>query len=218
MPGMSLAIAARDLRFKHADGPFALHLRDWQVEAGAAVAVVGPSGCGKTTVLDLVAGIRRGTGALTVLGTDVGALSDAGRRRFRRTRLGFVFQRFELLEYLTVRQNIALPLRLAGQREDDARVAALAAAVGLTATLDRKPAALSHGERQRAALCRALVHAPDLVLADEPTGSLDPVTAREVVGLLREQAAARGAALVMVTHDHGLLDGFDVVDARGFAA
>lgn len=210
-----MIVRARDLRFSYGEG-FTLHVADWGVPAGAAVAIVGPSGCGKTTLLDLLAGVRVGSGELSVLDTAIGTLSEAGRRRFRRSRLGFVFQRFELLDYLTVRQNIALAADLAGRGHD--RVDGLADAMGIAHTLGRKPDALSHGERQRVAICRALVHQPALVLADEPTGSLDPARAQAVVALLREQCAANQATLIMVTHDPSLLDGFQVVDAGEFAA
>jgi putative ABC transport system ATP-binding protein len=193
------------------------------VAAGERVACIGPSGSGKTTLVHLIAGILAPeAGDVRLAGTLLGELSNAQRRALRITRIGMVFQEFELLDYLSAEENVLLPyhvspaLRLdAGVRE---RARALAQACGVEHTLARRPNQLSQGERQRVALCRALVTEPRLILCDEPTGNLDPDTAAAVLELVFERAAALDAALLMVTHDHGLLPRFDrVIDVRELA-
>lgn len=203
------------LRFAHGDG-FQLQVDDFCLEAGERVALIGPSGCGKTTFLHLIAGILRAdSGRIEVLGKRIDALDEPARRAFRIGNLGLVFQEFELLDYLTARENLLLPFRLHPQppprEQAQARAEELAQRLGLAALLDRRPARLSQGERQRVALGRALAVAPGIVLGDEPTGNLDPDNARRSLDLLSEQAAADGAAVLVVTHDHGLLDRFDRV-------
>ena len=177
---------------------------DIAVAPGELVAIMGPSGCGKSTLLHLLCGIDTPSAGLVFLrGADLGALDAEGRAAARRTHMGLLFQAHALLPGLTVAENAALPLALAGvtRRERDARAAVLLAMVGLADRAGDLPDALSGGQRQRVALARALSNAPAVVLADEPTGSLDSATASDVldgmVGLLR----AQGAALVMVTHD-----------------
>jgi len=177
---------------------------DITVAPGELVAIMGPSGCGKSTLLHLLCGIDTpSAGRVFLRGADLGALDAEGRAAARRTHLGLIFQAHALLPGLTVAENAALPLALAGvaRRERDARAAVLLAMVGLADRAGDLPDALSGGQRQRVALARALANAPAVVLADEPTGSLDSATASDVldamVGLLR----AQGAALVMVTHD-----------------
>ncbi len=194
----------------------------FEVTAGERVAIVGASGSGKSTLLELLAGIRvPASGSVTVAEEDLAALPEPARREFRIRRIGLIFQAFELLEYLTVRDNLLLPYRL-GPSPDSAdtashRLAELARGTGISEHLDRHPAELSQGERQRAAICRALIAAPDLILADEPTGNLDPDNKQRVLTLLLEQVENRGATLVMVTHDHDLLAPFDrVADMREF--
>ena len=149
---------------------------------------------------------------MRVAGHDISRQTDAERRSFRIRNIGLVFQEFELLEYLTVRDNILLPYRinpaLRLDRAVSQRVGAVAEAVGLAETLDRYPHRLSHGERQRVALSRALITQPQLILADEPTGNLDPRTSRTIVSLLLEQAEKTRATVLMVTHDHSLLTRF----------
>jgi len=155
--------------------------------------------------------------SLRVDGVDLATRSDAQRRRFRIARIGMVFQDFELLEYLTVRDNVLLPyrinraLRLDGSVRE--RAAQLAEAVGLGDKLDRHPGSLSHGERQRLAICRAMMVEPAILIADEPTGNLDAKTARQTLQIMFAQVGRSGATFLMVTHDATLLDGFDrVVD------
>jgi putative ABC transport system ATP-binding protein len=215
-------ITIQDLQFRYPRGNFQLDVPAFQVAAGERVAIVGVSGSGKTTLLDLLAGIRvPGSGRVTVGDQEISRLPDAARRNFRIDRIGLIFQAFELLEYLTVRENLVLPYHIspALRRDADtgARLTRLAQETGIGERLDRHPEELSQGERQRAAICRALITSPDLILADEPTGNLDPANKQRVLDLLLEQVSNRGATLVMVTHDHNLLDPFDrVLDMRDF--
>jgi putative ABC transport system ATP-binding protein len=172
----------------------------FDVAAGEFVALVGESGVGKSTLLNCIAGLEQpDAGALSVDGRDVLALDDDARARLRRERLGFVFQAFHVLPHLSVAENVALPLLLLG-RPDDARVHAVLQAVGLAGLDARLPAQLSGGQLQRVAIARAVVHAPALILADEPTGNLDPTTAERVLSLLVTQVRDAGAACLLVTH------------------
>lgn len=170
------------------------------VAAGEFVAIVGESGVGKSTLLNCMAGLDHwDEGRIVVDGTDLATLGDEARALLRRRKLGFVFQAFHVLPHLDVAQNVALPLLLL-QRPDPARVEAMLEAVGLEGLGARLPQELSGGQLQRVAIARALVHGPRLLLADEPTGNLDPATAARVLDVLRDQARASGAALVLVTH------------------
>ncbi|MBE7520993.1 MAG: ABC transporter ATP-binding protein [Burkholderiales bacterium] len=176
---------------------------DLDVARGEIVAILGESGSGKSTLLNLLAGLDLpDEGNVTVDGVALPELDDDARTRFRRERIGFVFQAFHVLPYLTVAQNVALPLALNGvpAATHDARVAELLAAVGLGERGGSMPRELSGGELQRVATARALVHAPAVVLADEPTGNLDPRTAATVIALLRDTLKARSATGVLVTH------------------
>ncbi len=170
------------------------------VAPGEFVAIVGESGVGKSTLLNCMAGLDTwNAGTVRVDGTDLGTLDDDGRALLRRRKLGFVFQAFHVLPHLDVAQNVALPLLLL-QRPDPARVNAMLEAVGLAGLGERLPQSLSGGQLQRVAIARALVHAPRLLLADEPTGNLDPATAGRILEVLRTQARESGAAVVLVTH------------------
>jgi putative ABC transport system ATP-binding protein len=173
---------------------------DFDVARGEFVAVLGESGVGKSTLLNCIAGLDTPSdGRVRIDGTEIGALGEGDQARFRRSRLGFVFQAFHVLPHLSVAQNVALPLLLQG-RPDDARVQAMLDAVGLEAFGDRLPQTLSGGQLQRVAIARALVHRPALILADEPTGNLDPATADRVMDLLAAEVRTEGAACVLVTH------------------
>ena len=213
------ALRVRDLRFAHGES-FSLSLPSLELAPQERVALIGPSGCGKTTLLHLIAGILTPeAGEVEVLGQRVDGLADSARRAFRAQRVGLVFQEFELLDYLTAEENLALPFRLVpqgpGREQVSARVREIASRLGLQDLLGRRPARLSQGEKQRVALGRALVTGPGLVLGDEPTGNLDPENARRAIDLLHEQAAAEQAAVLVVTHDHSLLNRFDRVIELG---
>jgi len=180
-------------------------LRDisFDLAAGDYVAVMGESGIGKSTLLNLVAGLDRpDSGQVLLKGADLCALDDDALTLIRRKQMGFVFQAFHLLPYLTVAQNVGLPLALNGVRSAKmrSRVAALLEAVKLADRGGSLPRELSGGEMQRVAIARALAHKPRLVLADEPTGNLDPESARDVLALLRECVKGEGAAGILVTH------------------
>ena len=167
---------------------------------GEFVALLGESGVGKSTLLNCIAGLDDAdSGSVRVAGIDLATLREDGRARLRRAKIGFVFQAFHVLPHLTVAENVALPLLLLG-RPDARRVAELLDAVGLSALGARFPAQLSGGQLQRVAIARAVVHAPGLILADEPTGNLDPETAGRVLAVLRAQVAGAGAACLLVTH------------------
>ncbi|CAD5372855.1 Lipoprotein-releasing system ATP-binding protein LolD [Rubrivivax sp. A210] len=167
---------------------------------GEFVALLGESGVGKSTLLNCIAGLDRAdSGRIVVAGTDLAGLDDDAGARLRREHLGFVFQAFHVLPHLTVAENVSLPLRLLG-RPHAAPVQAMLDAVGLGALAARLPAQLSGGQLQRVAIARALVHAPGLILADEPTGNLDPATAERVLEVLRTQVREAGSACLLVTH------------------
>ncbi len=170
------------------------------VAAGEFVAIVGESGVGKSTLLNCMAGLDSwDSGSVQLDGLDLGRMNDDQLARLRREKIGFVFQAFHVLPHLSVAQNVALPLLLLGQ-PDDARVQAMLDAVGLGGLGARLPQQLSGGQLQRVAIARALVHRPSLLLADEPSGNLDPGTAAKVMDALIAQARQHQAALVLVTH------------------
>ena len=204
------------LTFNYGAGGFRLRVPTFSLRDGERLALVGPSGSGKTTLLNLIAGILTPeTGRIDIAGTDVTALSDAERRRFRASQIGFVFQDFALLDYLTAEQNILYPYRITPALTLDAevrdRAEALAGSCGIGDKLDRHPTALSHGEQQRVAICRALLTRPKLILSDEATGNLDPASKTRILDLLFEKASEVGAAVLAVTHDHELLPRFERV-------
>ncbi len=171
-----------------------------QVEAGEFVAIVGESGVGKSTLLNCLAGLDSwDEGTVSVDGTDLASLDEDARATLRRRRIGFVFQAFHVLPHLDVAQNVGLPLMLLKQ-PDDTRVQRMLDAVGLAGLGARLPQQLSGGQLQRVAIARALVHRPAFLLADEPTGNLDPATAERVMDVLLAQTREHGASLVLVTH------------------
>ncbi|MCZ4125997.1 ABC transporter ATP-binding protein [Streptomyces sp. H39-S7] len=199
------AVELRSVRRTYGRGDSTVHaLRgiDLALPRGSFTAVMGPSGSGKSTFLQCAAGLDKPTaGTVHLGGADITGLNENKLTRLRRSRIGFIFQSFNLLPSLTVQQNILLPQRLAGERPDRRRAAQLLAQVGLEGYGKRRPGQLSGGQQQRVAIARALVTAPEVVFADEPTGALDTNTAREVLGLLRHAVDRLGATVVMVTHD-----------------
>jgi len=210
-------IELRDIDFRYpAIGGFGIHISRLSIPAGECVAVVGPSGSGKTTLLGLLAGtLAPARGAMTINDTDLGALDDGQRRRFRIQHIGQVFQAFELLHYLTVVENVMLPhyIHASGADRKDVHQHALKllSDVGLGSKADSRPGELSQGEQQRVAVCRAMLNQPALLLADEPTGNLDQTNKQNVVDLLLDQAQRNHSTLLMVTHDQSLLASFSTV-------
>lgn len=188
---------------RHAyDGGDVLNIPAWDAESGAHWLVVGPSGSGKTTLLHILAGILRPTaGSVTVAGQDIGALPAAGLDRFRGRHIGIVLQRLHLVTSLTVMNNLLLAQYLAGLAQDKAHVNGLLASLELGDKAGAYPHELSHGQAQRAAVARAVVNQPQLLLADEPTSNLDDQRCWQALELLETQARACGATLVIATHD-----------------
>ena len=215
-------IEIKDLRFQYGAGGFCLDIPRLQVADGETVAVVGPSGSGKTTLLNLIAGITRPQSGQVVTGaTELAALDDRAIRNFRIENIGLVFQEFELLDYLDVLDNVLLPYRINRSLRLDAvvmqRARELLTSVGMGDKLDRHPDHLSQGEKQRVAVCRALLVKPPLLLADEPTGNLDVMNKDRVLDILLDYARDNGATLVTVTHDRDLFERFErVVDFNQF--
>lgn len=227
-----IAVELRGVRRQYGRGGNTVHALagvDVALRRGTFTAVMGPSGSGKSTFLQSAAGLDKPTeGSVFLGGTDITGMSEDELTELRRDRIGFVFQSFNLLPSLTVEQNVLLPARLAGQRQDRRRAAAVLAQVGLADKGRRRPGELSGGQQQRVAIARALVTAPDVIFADEPTGALDTRTAADVLGLLRHAVDALGATVVMVTHDPAaaawadrvlfLADGSFAGDLRGATA
>jgi ABC-type lipoprotein export system ATPase subunit len=180
------------------------------VEAGESAAIVGPSGCGKSTLLGLLGALDLPTaGRVTVDGHEVSGLPERERTALRRRSFGFVFQSDNLHPFLTVVENVALQLSLAGIRDGDARTREVLGELGLGDQLQKLPDQLSGGQRQRVGIARAIVHRPRVILADEPTGALDPETSSSVVDTLLAACAESGATLVVVTHDRGVGERLD---------
>ena len=215
-------IKIHDLCFHYPSGEFQLKIPQFEFAHGKKVAVIGPSGSGKTTLLNLLAGIITPVkGGIRIGDVRVDQLGDAGRRDFRITSIGFVFQDFELLDYLNVFDNILHPYRITGALSLDggvkAHASALAEEMGIGDKLKRMANDLSQGEKQRAAICRALLPQPELILADEATGNLDPDNKERILDLLFRAVDEHEATLLAVTHDHELLKRFDtIVDFKEF--
>ena len=215
-------IKIKELDFHYRTGEFRLGIPEFSVHKREKVAVIGPSGSGKTTLLNLIAGIMTPVrGTISVDDIKVNELRDQERRDFRITNIGFVFQDFELLDYLNVMDNILHPYRISGalglNREVRARASMLSEEMGIGDKLRRRANDLSQGEKQRAAICRALLPRPKLILADEATGNLDPANKTRILDLLFRSVEDHDATLLAVTHDHELLKRFDrVVDFQEF--
>jgi putative ABC transport system ATP-binding protein len=201
------AIEVKDLAFRYRSGDFSLRLPLFSVDESETVAVIGPSGTGKTTLLNLLAGCcSPDAGSVCIKGTDIVGMSERARREFRIRSIGMIFQEFELLDHLSVLDNILLPYRITPCLDDDRsvreRATSLAQEVGIGNKLRRNVRQLSQGERQRVAMCRALVTQPAVLLCDEPTGNLDPANSKRVMDIMFTYVERNGATLVAVTHDH----------------
>jgi putative ABC transport system ATP-binding protein len=207
MNGQSLAVRCRGIRksFPSGDGAIeVLHGIDFDVPAGELTMLVGPSGCGKTTLISIIAGILSPTeGAVEVCGTRLSALRDAEKAAFRRKSIGFVFQQYNLLPALTAAENAAIPLVAAGMPLSQAAKNAgeVLARIGMGAHLNKMPSQLSGGQQQRVAIARAVVHAPQIIVCDEPTAALDAQAGKTVLEILKAAALAPGRAVIVVTHD-----------------
>lgn len=215
-------IRISDIHFRYIPGEFHLGINDLVIDAGEKVAVTGPSGSGKSTLLNLVAGILLPQeGYIEIDGLKITSQSDQARRDYRISNIGFIFQEFGLIDYLNVTDNIFHPYRISNALKINStvkgRVKRLAELTGVSNLLNRHPADLSHGERQRVAICRALLPKPKLILADEATGNLDPDNKKHILELLSTSVQENNATLLAVTHDQELLHYFDrVINFRDF--
>jgi len=209
-------IQVRGLAYRYPGNDFDVTVGRFDVASGESIAITGPSGCGKTTFLNLLSGlIKPDAGEITVGDTSVTGLPSTAIQSFRANMIGHVFQDFGLLEYINAEDNILYPYRISSGRRVDSKLRAQAAAVadelGVAKQLRRRPAQLSHGERQRVAICRAVLGEPKLILADEPTGNLDPETKQRILDVLISKQKSLRATMITVTHDHDLLPLFDRV-------
>jgi len=209
-----------NIAFQYSNSDFRFEVDKLAFQSGSKTAIIGPSGVGKTTLLNLISGIYiPQKGSVVVKEKDVSSMTDAERRTFRLTNIGFVFQDFKLLDYLKVLDNILLPFRinkvLTLKKPVRNRAKEIASMLNIEDKLSKYPDKLSHGERQRVAICRALLNDPPIILADEPTGNLDPENKKKIMSILFDYVQDRGSSLITVTHDHELLKGFDrIVDFK----
>jgi putative ABC transport system ATP-binding protein len=217
-------IELKNIDFQYVNADFRLKVDQLNFESKSKTAIIGPSGFGKTTLLNIISGISLPqSGNVNVDGKTVNHLADADRRTFRLKNIGFIFQDFKLLDYLKVFDNIMLPFRInkalnAGV-QSRRRVFELSEALNIADKLSKYPEKLSQGERQRVAICRALINEPQIILADEPTGNLDPENKEKIMKILFDYVNDRQSMLITVTHDHELLRGFDrVVDFKNIYA
>lgn len=209
-PTSPTSIALEGVEFSYGPRqPLIIDLASFELGAGESCFLYGPSGCGKTTLLGLIAGVLKAQrGSVRVLGEDLGAMSGAKRDAWRGSKIGYIFQMFNLIPYLDVRDNILLPTRLhSSRRADDLQ--RIATSLGIEKLLNRRVLELSVGQQQRVAAARALIGAPPLVIADEPTSSLDSAHRERFLELLLEQCKAAGAALLFVSHDQSLATLFE---------
>lgn len=210
------------LFFQYPDSQFRLNIDNLGFSQGSKTAIIGTSGYGKTTMLNIIAGIiTPQKGSVKVEDQIINALTDAERRNFRIQQIGFIFQDFKLIPYLNVMDNILLPYRINSSismnNETLESAFSLAKELGIDDKMKKYPAKLSQGERQRVAICRALLNRPSLILADEPTGNLDPENKRRIMDILFDSVERFKATLITVTHDHDMLKGFDrTIDFKQF--
>ncbi len=207
-------IQLKDIQFRHPQSDFVLGISRMNFAEGSKTAIIGPSGFGKTTMLNLLAGILiPEVGTVNIKDVAINQLSDSQRRDFRIQHIGFIFQDFRLIPYLNILDNILLPYRINGILKIEAdtiqNAKNIAHDMGIGAKLKKYPAKLSHGERQRVAICRALLNRPSLILADEPTGNLDPENKRKIMAVLFNYVEKYNSTLITVTHDHEMLKGFE---------
>jgi putative ABC transport system ATP-binding protein len=187
-----------------------LEIQEWQLSKGERVAISGPSGCGKTTLLNIIAGLLVAKeGRVEVCGERLDKIGEAARDRFRAAHLGYIFQNFNLLQGFSALENVLLAMTFSGKKTDTDFAKQLMEQVGLSARMHHYPSRMSIGEQQRVAVARALANTPDLILADEPTGSLDPRNSKEVIELLKETTAERGVSLVLVSHEREVVSAFE---------
>ena len=205
-----------DLKFWYTGKGFQLEISNLKINKGSKVAILGKSGSGKTTLAHLISGILKPqSGLIRFMGQDISDLSDGERRAYRIKNIGFIFQEFELIEYLSVLDNLILPYKLnkslSLNEETINRAKAIAGRIEIENKLHKYPNQLSGGERQRLATARALITSPALVIADEPTGNLDTQTANKVLNEIINQSSKSNSTLLMITHDPRLLESFDQV-------
>ncbi len=215
-------IQLKDIQFQYPQSDFNLNIEDLSFADGSKTAVIGPSGFGKTTMLNLIAGILLPEGGeVNVDEVNISMLTDKDRRNYRIQNIGFVFQDFRLVPYLNVLDNILLPFRinsaLKPDTESTVKANEIAEELGIGKLAKKYPENLSHGERQRVAIARALINKPKVILADEPTGNLDPANKTHIKNILFDAVEKHHATLITVTHDHEMLEGFDnVIDFKNF--
>jgi putative ABC transport system ATP-binding protein len=206
-------IEVSDLSLDYSLGGESLRVVDiprWSVSIGEQIAIFGPSGSGKSTLLHLLAGVLLpSSGRVCVCGEDISAMSEAQRDRFRARRIGYVFQNFNLLQGYTALDNVLMGMTFCSMKPDRNLAKSLLEQVGIGGRLRHVPSQMSLGEQQRVAIARALAKKPELVLADEPTGSLDPRNKAQVIDLLRSMCAAQGSTLVLVSHEMDIIDQFE---------
>jgi putative ABC transport system ATP-binding protein len=209
-PTKASSIRLKDVQFAYGKGmPQVIDIEEFELGAGESCFLYGPSGCGKTTLLGLIAGVLQADrGQVTVLGEDLGRMRGSRRDHWRGSKIGYIFQMFNLIPYLSVRDNILLPTRLHTERKAD-DLNRIAEALGIAELLDRGVLQLSVGQQQRVAAARALIGSPPLVIADEPTSALDAAHREKFLELLLAQCKAAGAALLFVSHDQGLAPLFE---------
>jgi putative ABC transport system ATP-binding protein len=207
-----MLISVRDVRLTYRTGAGLLTVLDipcWGVKEREQVAISGPSGSGKSTLLNVLAGLLRPVrGTVSVCGSELTRLTEVERDRFRANHIGYIYQNFNLLQGYTAAENVMMGMTFSQRKPDRRRAVSLLEGMGLSRREDHFPAQLSIGEQQRVAIARALVKEPDLILADEPTGSLDPAHTAEVLSLLQRACEERGCSLVLVSHDRGVVSFF----------